>query len=218
MRPETAPVRVWDLPTRLFHWLLAVLVVVAWVTAGEQMNIHRYSGYGIIGLLVFRLYWGVFGSSTARFSGFVRGPGAVLTYVRNWRTAPLVAGHNPLGAFSVLLMLGLLIVQVGLGLFAIDVNGLESGPLAQHITYEAGRRASELHDLNFRFLQAAIVLHLLAIAAYLFGKRRNLITRMITGRDAAPGLQGELQPAPLWRLAVGVALAVLAAALVARAG
>ncbi|MCG9915017.1 MAG: cytochrome b/b6 domain-containing protein [Phenylobacterium sp.] len=218
MTPKTTPVRVWDLPTRLFHWPLVVLVVVAWLTAGEQMNIHRYSGYAIIGLLVFRLYWGVFGGSTARFSSFVRGPGAVLAYVRNWRTAPLVAGHNPLGALSVLLLIGLLIVQVGLGLFAIDVNGIESGPLAQHITYEAGRWVSEVHELNFRFLQAAIALHLLAIAVYLLGKRRNLITPMITGQDAVAGLQGELQPAPLWRLAVGVVLSALVVALIAQAG
>ena len=168
MTPEAAPVRVWDLPTRLFHWPLAILVVIAWVTAGEQMNIHRYSGYAIIGLLVFRLYWGVFGGSTARFSSFVRGPGAVLAYVRNWRTAPLVAGHNPLGALSVLLLIGLLVVQVGLGLFAIDVNGIESGPFAQHITYEAGRTVSELHELNFRFLQAAIALHLFYILALIW--------------------------------------------------
>jgi len=211
-------VRVWDLPTRLVHWALAVLVVVAWLTAGERMNIHRYAGYGILGLVIFRLYWGVVGGSTARFSQFVKGPGAVLAYVRGWRGAPASFGHNPLGALSVLLLVLLLISQVGLGLFAIDINGMESGPFARFIDFETGRQASDLHELNFRLLQAAVALHLVAIAAYAVFKRRNLVKPMVTGQDATPGLEGELRPAPLWRLVVGVAIAVLVVVLIARAG
>ena len=211
-------VRVWDLPTRLVHWALAVLVVVAWLTAGERMNIHRYAGYGILGLVIFRLYWGVVGGSTARFSQFVKGPGAVLAYVRGWRGAPASFGHNPLGALSVLLLVLLLISQVGLGLFAIDINGMESGPFARFIDFETGRQASDLHELNFRLLQAAVALHLVAIAAYAIFKRRNLVKPMVTGQDATPGLEGELRPAPLWRLVVGVAIAVLVVVLIARAG
>ncbi|MDP2215529.1 cytochrome b/b6 domain-containing protein [Phenylobacterium sp.] len=211
-------VRVWDLPTRLVHWALVVLVVVAWLTGGEQMNIHRYAGYGILGLVIFRLYWGVAGGSTARFSQFVKGPGAVLAYVRGWRGAPASFGHNPLGALSVLLLVVLLISQVGLGLFAIDINGMESGPFARFVDFETGRQASDLHELNFRLLQAAVALHLVAIAAYAVFKRRNLVRPMVTGQDATPGLEGELRPAPLWRLAVGVAIAVLVVVLIARAG
>lgn len=211
-------VRVWDLPTRLVHWALAVLVVVAWLTAGERMNIHRYAGYGILGLVIFRLYWGVVGGSTARFSQFVKGPGAVLAYVRGWRGAPASFGHNPLGALSVLLLVLLLISQVGLGLFAIDINGMESGPFARFIDFETGRQASDLHELNFRLLQAAVALHLVAIAAYAVFKRRNLVKPMVTGQDATPGLEGALRPAPLWRLVVGVAIAVLVVVLIARAG
>lgn len=211
-------VRVWDLPTRLVHWALAVLVVVAWLTGGEQMNIHRYAGYGIMGLVVFRLYWGVAGGSTARFSQFVKGPGAVLAYVRGWRGAPASFGHNPLGALSVLLLVLLLISQLGLGLFAVDVDGLESGPLARFVDFETGRKAADLHELNFRLLQAAVALHLAAIAVYAVFKRRNLVKPMVTGQDATPGLEGELRPAPLWRLALGVAIAVLVVVLIARAG
>jgi cytochrome b len=211
-------VRVWDLPTRLVHWALAVLVVVAWLTGGEQMNIHRYAGYGILGRVVFRLYWSVAGGSTARFSQFVKGPGAVLAYVRGWRGAPASFGHNPLGALSVLLLVLLLISQLGLGLFAVDVDGLESGPLARFVDFETGRKAADLHELNFRLLQAAVALHLAAIAVYAVFKRRNLVTPMVTGRDATPGLEGELRPAPLWRLALGVAIAVLVVVLIARAG
>ncbi|MFT4935709.1 MAG: cytochrome b [Pseudoalteromonas distincta] len=211
-------VRVWDLPTRLVHWALAVLVVVAWLTGGEQMNIHRYAGYGILGLVVFRLYWGVAGGSTARFSQFVKGPGAVLAYVRGWRGAPASFGHNPLGALSVLLLVLLLISQLGLGLFAVDVDGLESGPLARFVDFETGRKAADLHELNFRLLQAAVSLHLAAIAAYAVFKRRNLVKPMVTGQDATPGLEGELRPAPLWRLALGVVISVLVVVLIARAG
>jgi cytochrome b len=215
---SSARVRVWDLPTRLVHWALAVLVLVAWLTGGERMDIHRYAGYGILGLVVFRLYWGVAGGSTARFSEFVKGPGTVLAYVRGWRAAPASFGHNPLGALSVLLLVILLISQIGLGLFAVDVDGLESGPLARFITFETGRKAADLHELNFRLLQAAIVLHLVAIAAYALFKRRNLVGPMVTGRDATAGLEGELRPAPLWRLALGVVIAVLVVVLIARAG
>lgn len=211
-------VRVWDLPTRLVHWALAVLVVVAWLTGGEQMNIHRYAGYGILGLVVFRLYWGVAGGSTARFSQFVKGPGAVLAYVRGWRGASASFGHNPLGALSVLLLILLLISQLGLGLFAVDVDGLESGPLARFVDFETGRKAADLHELNFRLLQAAVALHLAAIAVYAVFKRRNLVKPMVTGQDATPGLEGELRPAPLWRLALGVAIAVLVVVLIARPG
>ncbi|MDP1618701.1 cytochrome b/b6 domain-containing protein [Phenylobacterium sp.] len=214
----SARVRVWDLPTRLVHWALAVLVVVAWLTGGERMDIHRYAGYGILGLVIFRLYWGVAGGSTARFSEFVKGPGAVLAYVRGWRGAPASFGHNPLGALSVVLLVVLLISQVGLGLFAVDVDGMESGPLARFVDFDAGRKAADLHELNFRLLQAAVALHLVAIAAYALFKRRNLVGPMVTGRDATAGLEGELRPAPLWRLALGVVIAVLVVVLIARAG
>jgi cytochrome b len=215
---RTDLVKVWDLPTRLVHWTLAVLVVVAWLTAGERMDIHRYAGYGILGLVVFRLYWGVAGGSTARFSEFVKGPGAVLAYVRGWRGAPASFGHNPLGALSVLLLVVLLISQVGLGLFTVDIDGMESGPFARFVTFDTGRTAADLHELNFRLLQAAVALHLVAIAAYAVFKRRNLVKPMVTGQDATPGLEGELRPAPLWRLALGVVIAVLVVVLVARAG
>lgn len=218
MTGRTDLVKVWDLPTRLVHWTLAVLVVVAWLTAGERMDIHRYAGYGILGLVVFRLYWGVAGGSTARFSEFVKGPGAVLAYVRGWRGAPASFGHNPLGALSVLLLVVLLISQVGLGLFTVDIDGMESGPFARFVTFDTGRTAADLHELNFRLLQAAVALHLVAIAAYAVFKRRNLVKPMVTGQDATPGLEGELRPAPLWRLALGVVIAVLVVVLIARAG
>src|SRR5690349_24353754 len=105
-------VRVWDLPTRLVHWLLVLLVPFSWWTAESgRLEWHRWSGYGLLGLVLFRVYWGFFGSSTARFSRFVRGPRAIVAYLRG--RLPASVGHNPLGALSVLALLGLLIAQIG---------------------------------------------------------------------------------------------------------
>src|SRR5262249_5537036 len=119
---------IWDWPTRLVHWLLVALVFFSWGAAEYQhMDLHRYSGYTILGLLVFRLYWGIAGSETARFANFVKGPRAVADYLRS-KTKSI--GHNPLGALSVVALLTLLVAQVALGLFSVDVDGLESGPLS----------------------------------------------------------------------------------------
>ncbi|HEY9233716.1 MULTISPECIES: cytochrome b/b6 domain-containing protein [Phenylobacterium] len=201
----------WDLPTRLVHWALVVLVLVSWFTGGENMQLHRWSGYAIIGLLVFRLWWGVAGGSTARFAHFLRGPGETLAYLRTMgRRAPSQgAGHNPVGAWSVLAMIVMLLVQVGLGLFASDIDGLESGPLSYLIDFDASRQAAELHELTFRIVQALVALHIAAIAFYWFWKRQNLIGAMITGKRP---FQGEaLRPAKLWSYLVGLVLAVLVA-------
>jgi cytochrome b len=122
-------VPVWDVPTRLIHWLIVALVAASWWT-GENghMDWHRYSGYGLLGLVVFRVYWGIAGASTARFRQFVRGPRVIASYLRGrWETLP---GHNPLGAISAVVLLALLLAQIVLGLFAVDVDGIESGPLS----------------------------------------------------------------------------------------
>lgn len=205
----TAPsAPLWDLPTRVFHWALVVLVLVAWFTGGENMQVHRWAGYGIIGLLVFRLWWGVAGGSTARFVSFLKGPGATAAYMKTLgdRKPSLDGGHNPLGAWSVLAMLVFMLVQVGLGLFASDIDGLESGPLSYMVDFDTSRKASDFHELTFRVLQGLVGLHILAIGYYWVWKRQNLIGAMITGKRRFTG--PALRAAPLWRLAVGVVLAV----------
>src|SRR3954466_14244874 len=109
--PSRTRVRVWDLPTRLGHWLMVAGFALSWWTAESgRLEWHRWSGYALLGLVVFRLYWGFFGGSTARFGNFVRGPRAMLDYACG-RLAP-APGHNPLGALSVLALLALLLVQV----------------------------------------------------------------------------------------------------------
>lgn len=208
--------RIWDGPTRVFHWALVVLVLVSWLTAGENMQVHRWSGYGVIGLLVFRLWWGVAGGSTARFASFLKGPKATLAYVRTLgsRTPNGTPGHNPLGAWSVVAMLVALLVQVGLGLFASDIDGLESGPLSYLVDFDASRVAAELHETTFRIVQGLVVLHLVAIGYYWLWKRQNLIGAMLTGKQ---GLATEaLRPASLVRLLIGVVLAVAVAWFIAK--
>ena len=135
---DAARVRVWDVPTRLVHWLIVALVGASWWT-GEtgRLEWHRWSGYTLTGVILFRIYWGFFGSSTARFARFVRGPRGVIDYLRGrWAVA---AGHNPLGSWSVLALIVLLVTQVALGLFAVDVDGIESGPLSTYVSFEMGR-------------------------------------------------------------------------------
>src|SRR5688572_27938897 len=143
---SVARVRIWDVPTRVVHWLMAALIPTSWWTAESgNLELHRYSGYLLVGLLLFRIYWGFAGSSSARFANFVKGPRAILSYLRIG-SAGSAGGHNPLGALSVVALLLLLLTQISLGLFAVDVDGLESGPLSHYVSFEAGRACAEWHE------------------------------------------------------------------------
>ncbi len=197
---------VWDLPTRLSHWVLTGLIGFSWWSAkNDHMDWHVWSGFGILTVLLFRLLWGVFGSSTARFAGFVRGPKAVLGYLRGeWRGI----GHNPLGALSVLLLLAATMVQVAMGLFSSDEDGLVSGPLAQWVGFETSEQITELHEDFFNVLLVVIGVHVAAILFYALFKRRNLLGPMITGRAVLDPEAQPMRPAKWW-----VVLLCLAAAL-----
>lgn len=177
--------RVWDAPTRIVHWLLVASVAFSWWSAeAHHLDWHRASGLFVLLLLLFRLIWGFAGSDTARFAKFVRGPAATWRYARTLpgRAAEAAVGHNPLGGWSIVAMLLALIAQVGLGLFAVDEDGLESGPLSDLVSYEAGRQAAHLHHASFDILLVLIGLHVAAILFYALYKRRDLIGPMITGR------------------------------------
>ena len=182
---------VWDLPIRLFHWLLAALTGFSWWSAkNDQIDWHIWSGIAILTLLIFRLLWGLFGSSTARFSNFIRGPRAVRDYVRDphgWR----LAGHNPLGALSIVVLLLATAIQVGLGLVAVDEDGLNQGPLSQLVSLEVSEAARDLHEDFFNVLLALIVLHIAAIIIYRLALGRKLTVPMITGRA---GLEPDVAP------------------------
>ena len=182
--------RVWDLPTRLFHWTLVVLVGLSWWSAeNDQQDLHLYLGYGVLSLLLFRIGWGLAGSSTARVSSFVRGPGAVVRYVRNRFHWPL-AGHAPLGALSVLALLAMLFVIVGTGLFAADEDGLFSGPLAYLVSVGVSDTTTGLHEELFDILLVLIGLHVAAILLYRLTLGRNLLGPMITGKaELEPGVE-----------------------------
>ena len=210
-------VRIWDAPTRLFHWLVVVLVALLWWSAEEErLDLHLTLGLVMLGLLVFRLLWGLFGSSTARFASFVRGPRAMLDYVRG--RAGFVPGHNPVGALSVLALLGLLAALVGLGLLASDEDGLYSGPLAHLIDPDLSEALTELHEEGFDVLLVLVGLHVAAILYYRLIKREDLVTPMVTGVREAPEGTAPMVAAPLWRLLLALAVAVGVAWWVGRAG
>ncbi len=174
------PVRVWDLPTRLVHWLIAALVPFSWWSAThDHLSWHRLSGYVLMGLLAFRLIWGVVGSSTARFSRFVAGPRTVLAYARG-RLGEGRIGHNPLGGWSVIALLTVLALQIGLGLFAVDEDAIEAGPLSKFVSFDTGRAITHWHHEIFWVLVALITVHLVAILIYTL-RRKTLVGPMITG-------------------------------------
>ena len=191
------PVKVWDLPTRLFHWMLVTLMIAQWLTAqsSSAMDYHLWGGYAVLTLVLFRLIWGVVGSETARFTGFVRGPNAALDYVKALLRGetPLYLGHNPMGGWSIVAMLVLLLIQAGTGLFAND-DILIEGPLYSWVSKGVSDWLTTIHKLNFNLLLAVIAVHISAVLFYLLVKRENLIHPMLSGRkhltsetmDAAP--------------------------------
>jgi cytochrome b len=200
---------IWDLPIRLFHWLLTALILFSWWSVkNHQTDWHIWSGIAILTLLVFRLLWGLFGSSTARFANFVRGPSVVRDYLRDnasWR----FAGHSPLGALSVLALLAATAVQVGLGLISVDEDGLNEGPLAQLVSLETSEAARDLHETFFNVLLALIILHVAAIVFYRLALGRKLTGAMFTGRAALePGVE-RMRPGRGW-VAILCLLAALA--------
>lgn len=213
-----APVRVvaWDLPTRLFHWTLVVLVTCAWVSTEYAEGIgdpvlkwHRWNGIAILVLLLWRLLWGVFGSSTARLSGFVRSPLAAFRYFAGLArgAAPRYLGHNPAGAYMVLALLVLLLVEAGLGLFTVEHNDLTAGPLYRLLDEETVKQVSRLHRLMFdSVLVPFVVVHIGANVLYGLVKREPLIPAMVTGRkpaaEYADGSSAVIVERPLLRAAV----------------
>lgn len=173
-------VRVWDVPTRLFHWALVILILVCWFTGEEDGPvgaIHRYAGEAIAGLLVFRLIWGFFGGERARFSDFAAGPRAIVRYGESLfsRSPARHLGHNPLGGLAVFLLLLNVAVVVASGLFSSGEG--RTGPFAGLW----GLDLSEIHEASFRLLQGLVVVHLFGVVIETFRTRDALIPAMITG-------------------------------------
>ena len=182
------PILVWDLPVRLFHWLTAVLVAVAYVTWRlNWMDWHAYAGEALLALVLFRLAWGFVGSDTARFSRFLASPGAAVRHLAHAfrRNPDAQIGHNAAGGWMVLVLLALLLGQAMTGL--IDNNDVaNAGPLTNIMPAWLSNLIDDLHTWLWNALLTAIALHLLAIAVYALAKGHNLLRPMLTGRKILP--------------------------------
>jgi len=174
-------IRVWDLPIRLFHWLLVAGIILSFVTVkigGNAMSWHAFSGYCVLSLIIFRILWGFIGSHHARFIHFVPSPKGLIHFLGGKAKAGL--GHNPLGALSVLALLFSVGLQAVTGLFANDDIAFE-GPFAKYISSETIELLTSIHRQNEKVLIILIALHLCAILYYQKFKGENLIKPMLGG-------------------------------------
>ena len=183
---QNAAVLVWDIYTRLFHWLFAFAIGFAWWTAeqgGDWMEWHMRCGYAVLCLFGFRLLWGLIGGRYARFSQFLHSPAATWRYAQQLKRghAKAYTGHNPLGGWMVILLLLLGLLQAGTGLFAND-DIFTEGPLVALVGYELSSRITEWHEVLFNLLLAAIVLHLLGVLFHQLVKKEALIQAMLHGK------------------------------------
>lgn len=199
-------VPVWDLPVRLFHWLLVALVASQIVTVsigGLAMEYHALGGYAILTLVIFRIAWGLLGSTHARFSNFLCGPAAVLRYLRSLAKPGHTPhpGHNPLGGWSVMLMLTSLLIQTISGLFADD-DILMRGPLAKHVSGDTVSLMTQIHDTNAIVLFTLIAIHIIAVLFYLLFKRENLIGPMFTGHKRITSPPADARQVGIWRAVI----------------
>ena len=214
-------VRVWDLPLRLFHWLLVLCLVGSFVTikvGGSWTDWHFRFGYTALALIVFRILWGLVGPRYARFSSFVFSPAAIFAYLGNTAGAPRTLGHSPLGALSVFALIAVVAVQAAAGLFTSDDVSME-GPLARLVSSAAVERASWLHHVNELIILGLIGLHLAAILYYRAFRRQSLVRPMLTGDKVVAPDPATPDPASLaahdgtatrWRAVVVAVLAVAA--------
>ena len=217
---EQRPVRVWDVPTRLFHWVLVVLVAVSFGTGKtgglKAMDVHVVVGCAVLTLVLFRIVWGFVGSTHSRFADFVHGVPTVWRYGRGLLgggyRAPL--GHNPMGGWVVVVMLAVLLTQATTGLFANDDVFIE-GPLAAKVTKEASDTLTWVHHQGAHAMVVLVGLHVTAALAYLVVKKENLILPMITGKKPisadADATEGRFASPWLAVAVLGLAAAVVAA-------
>lgn len=209
--------KVWDMPVRVMHWGLVLAVTGAWLTReleGDWFAWHVRCGYAVLLLAATRIVWGFVGTRHARFSDFVRGPRAILRYLREGTGADgqRIVGHNPLGALMVLALLAMLFAQALLGLFAND-QVMSTGPLFGYVSAETSDRLTSLHKRLFDVTVVAIVVHIAAALFYLWARRENLILPMITGRKPGemlpPGAGGIDSSRTLLAVVIAAALGAL---------
>lgn len=204
---------VWDLPTRLFHWTLALLILGAFLSDDDR-DLHERIGIALLALVVFRLIWGVVGGRYARFATFIRGPKAVLEHLGELRqpNPPPHVGHNAPGGWMVVVLLLLVLAQAVTGLFTNDLITYV-GPLGELVPESLSERLTSLHKIMSNVILAAVGLHIVAVAVYFLWKKQNLVRPMLTGRrddlaDASLPPLADRAP-PLWRALTVVAVAVV---------
>jgi len=207
-------IRVWDLPTRIFHWLLVALVLFSFITGkigGTALKYHELSGIVILVLVVFRLVWGFVGGEQSRFITFVKGPAAVIRYASSLlrRDSIRHIGHNPLGGWSIIAMLFSLLIQTGTGLFAND-DILFEGPLYHLVSKKTSDWLTGIHLLNRKVLLILVVIHIGAVLFYLIAKRENLMKPMITGTKVWHQHQDSSWGNPFLAIIIAAVLAVIA--------
>jgi cytochrome b len=226
-QPPTS-VHAWDLPTRLFHWTLVLLILSAWASyefaediGDETLVWHRANGLAVLILVVWRLLWGIVGPPTARFADFIRGPSAITGYATgllSGRTARYL-GHNPLGALMVVALLAALTAISGFGLFATDDNDLVGGPLYRLVEEQQNARATRLHDQLFNYVLLPLAaLHIAANVLYTLVKKEPLIQAMITGRKPVEPYVDAPGANTAERLMLRDALCLVAAAVIVLGG
>ena len=207
-------VRVWDLPVRLFHWLTAGLVLALWLTERwNWMDWHVMAGETLLGLVLFRLFWGLAGSETARFVRFLASPAAALRHLRRLfvREPDHEAGHNAAGGWMVMVLLLLLLAECLSGIF-VNNDVADQGPFTNVAPVWVLNLVTDLHAILFQVLVGAVVLHVAVIGVYALAKGQNLVRPMITGWKILPAAVRAPAMAGWWR---AIGLAVLAAALAA---
>ena len=200
---KNGPAPIWDLPTRLFHWSLPVLLLASWGSeAADRMTLHAWCGYALLVLVMFRIAWGFVGSTHARFADFVRGPRAAWRHLRGERS--MRDGHNPAGGWSVLVMLAMLLAQALTGLLNADDVAF-SGPLAHLLDGRWPDRIASFHDWNFDILLVVVGVHVLSVLLYQRAGT-DLLRPMLNGGRAAEGTRTR----PVWIALLVIAVCALA--------
>ena len=206
---------IWDLPVRLIHWLLVILIAWSWyaVEINDDLETHMLLGYCILTLIIFRIAWGVVGTRYARFGSFIFSLREILNSGRKFfsRQYGNYAGHNPLGGVSVVILLFLLALQTTTGLFSNDEE-YYFGPLSDNVSPHAASILTEIHHVNFNVLLGFIILHVASVLFYLVYKKENLVRPMFTGRKPDP--LNSFEPISGSRLIVAVILALICSSLV----
>ncbi|MEE2683656.1 MAG: cytochrome b/b6 domain-containing protein [Pseudomonadota bacterium] len=206
---------IWDLPLRIFHWLLVIFVALAWYTVkvSGDMDLHMLAGQAILALLIFRIIWGFIGTRHSLFKNFIFGIKEVIFYLKSIfsSSAKKYVGHNPLGSIAVFIMLSLLLFQTITGLFATDYDGYFKGPLNDFISSAAGSSITGLHHENFElFIVSMIFIHLFAIFFHLLVKKENLIFPMFSGKKGDIDASEEIKESKI----IKALIALLAASII----